>query len=427
MTSTDDIEKALIGTLLRIPEYLPAILDRLHPRLFDGSAHRVVCRAMLSMSQEGVPLDLVSLWQFIHTKIPDHGLPGPSALHDMVEWGDPSKQRVNHYLDLLEEAALSRALRSAAAQVLTATEEAHDPRAVLTAFEAAVGEQLRTGHVQFQPSQEVIMASLDIVDMTYKGQLPPGIPTGLPLLDKFLGAWHRSDLVVIGGRPSMGKTAFLVHTMLHGARQGKHFALVSLEMSAFDLSLRLFGASNPVLVPESLRRGELTSMGWQKLTDTASQLSQLPISLLDTSALTLNNLSRYVQSLHVKHPIDCLVVDYIQLMEAERPTSSRQQELTDISKGLKRLAKRLNIPVLVAASLNRDCERRENKRPLMSDLRESGAIESDADIVFFLYRDEVYDPDTAEPGICELLIRKNRNGPTGELKVNFHGPSMTFS
>lgn len=427
MNNTDDIEKALIGTLLRIPEYVPAISDRLHPRLFDGAASKVICRAILGLSTEELPIDVVSLWQFIQTKIPNHGIPGPSVLSDMVEWGDPSKQRINHYLDLLEEAALTRTLRVAAAQVLTATEDVHDPRAVLSAFESALGEQLRTGHVQFQPTSEVIMQTLDIVDATYQGKLPPGISTGLPLLDKFLGAWHRADLVVIGGRPSMGKTAFLVHTILHGAQTGKHFALVSLEMSAFDLSLRLFGASNPVLVPESLRRGELTGLGWQKLTETASQLSQLPISLLDTSALTLNDLTRMVQSLHVKHPIDCLVLDYIQLMEAEKPTNSRQQELTDISKGLKRLAKRLNIPVLVAASLNRDCERRENKRPLMSDLRESGAIESDADIVFFLYRDEVYDPDTEERGVCEFLIRKNRNGPTGELKVKFHGPSMSFS
>lgn len=424
---TKDIEESLLGTLLRTPEYLPAILNRLQSSLFTSPNRKVICEALMGMSAQELPIDLVTLWHFLQTHFPHHTLEGPGTLSEMIDWGDPSKARISHYLGVLEQAAMSRVLRAGAAYILETTEEEHDPGDVLNQFEIQVTQHLKTGDVDFKPSQELIMQSLDVVDLTYQGKIPPGVPTGLVELDRMLGGWHKTDFVVVGGRPGMGKTAFLIHTLLAGAQQGKHMALVSLEMSGFDLSLRLFGADNPKLHPEALRRGQLTSEGWTVLTESASRLSSLPMSFLDTTDLTLTKLRRHIQSLHSRLPVDCLLVDYVQLMEPDKANYSRQKEVTDISKGFKRLAKLLNIPVVVAASLNRDSEKRNDKRPILADLRESGHIESDADQVIFLYRDELYDPDTPDKGKVEILIRKNRHGPTGEIKVHFHGPTMTFS
>ena len=244
-----------------------------------------------------------------------------------------------------------------------------------------------------------------------------GIASGFRDIDAMLGGWQNSDLILVAARPSMGKTSFGLGCLIGAAEAGHHVAFVSLEMSYTQLAVRLFGMQAPLNVHE-LRCGRVTPEGWWRISSAAKVVSNWTGWIDDTAMLTLDQLRAKVRRLKAQEKLDLLIIDYLQLMQVPK-AESRQYALADISRGLKLLAKELNIPVIALAQLSRACEQREEKRPLLSDLRDSGALEQDADVVIFIYRDEVYDPDTEDKGIAEILVRKHRNGPIGDRRLAF--------
>jgi replicative DNA helicase len=244
-----------------------------------------------------------------------------------------------------------------------------------------------------------------------------GLPTGYLSLDSLLAGWQRSDLIIIAGRPSMGKTSFALGSALAAAREGFRVGMLSVEMSAHQVGLRLHGMAAPIDV-HALKTGALSAQGWTLLAATEQQFASLPLWVDDSSVLSVEHIAAKARQLQARSGLDLLVVDYLQLLQLH-DVETRQQGIADASRKLKLLAKELDIPVLVLSQLFRACESRPDKRPMLSDLRDSGSIEQDADVVLFLYREEVYTPDTEEKGFAEVLIRKHRNGPIGDRRLRF--------
>jgi replicative DNA helicase len=244
-----------------------------------------------------------------------------------------------------------------------------------------------------------------------------GIPTGYQSLNSLLGGWQRSDLIIVAARPSMGKTSFALGSALAAAKEGYRVGVISIEMSRRQVGLRLHGMGAPIDI-HALKTGSLSQQGWTLLAATAQQFESLPFWIDDSSVLTVEHIAAKARQLQARSGLDLLVVDYLQLLQLH-DAETHQQGIADASRKLKLLAKELDIPVLVLSQLSRECERRPDKRPMLSDLRDSGAIEQDADVVLFLYRQEVYTPDTEEKGFAEVLIRKHRNGPIGDRRLRF--------
>jgi replicative DNA helicase len=252
-----------------------------------------------------------------------------------------------------------------------------------------------------------------------------GIPTGLADLDRMLGGFQPSDLVIIAARPSMGKTALMCGAALAAAKAGYAVAVSSLEMSTRQLGIRMLAIESKTDV-FAVNNGRLTSHGFWAVSHASMEIGALPMKLDDSGLVTMEQLRAKVRQLKVKKEVDILFVDYLQLMNSKGRRDSRQVEVSEISRGLKLLAKELNITVVALSQLSRACETREDKRPILSDLRESGSIEQDADIVIGLYRDDVYYPESVDKGTAEILIRKHRNGPIGDVRVTFIEKSARF-
>ncbi|MEK7764395.1 MAG: replicative DNA helicase [Nitrospirota bacterium] len=244
-----------------------------------------------------------------------------------------------------------------------------------------------------------------------------GIPTGFQPLDSILGGWQRSDLVIVAARPSMGKTSLVLGSAYAAAKQGYHVGFFSVEMSRLPIGLRLCGMLASIDIFK-LKTGKLNPEEWARLAQAAQAIERTPMWLDDASFLTVEQIAAKARHSKATKGLDLLVVDYLQLLLSQK-AETRQQGIADTSRKLKLLAKELDIPILVLSQLSRDCERRDDKRPVLADLRDSGAIEQDADVVLFLYRHEVYVPDTEEKGVAEVLIRKHRNGPIGDRRLKF--------
>ena len=280
----------------------------------------------------------------------------------------------------------------------------------------------------FLPVSHIIKESVEIVDRLYsRKERVTGVPTGFTGLDSLTAGLQPSDLIIIAGRPSMGKTSLALGIAEHAAlRANAVVGIFSLEMSKAQLVLRML-SSQAHLDSHALRTGQLTRQDWVYLTEAASALEQAPIFIDDSGNLTVQQMRGKARRLKAEHGLDLLMVDYLQLMEGRRDSESRQQEISDISRALKALAKELDIPIVALSQLSRAVENRKPPIPVLADLRESGAIEQDADVVMFIYRDEVYDPDTDEKGIARILVRKHRNGPIGEPQLQFHEQYAKFN
>jgi len=275
--------------------------------------------------------------------------------------------------------------------------------------------------------ENVTKESLDKIDAAYQGKALIGISTGLKALDRMLGGLQKSDLVIVAGRPSMGKTSLSLQFAYAAARGGYKVGIVSLEMSNTQVANRLLAMNAEGLTVEALQRGTLSPLGWTSLTTAATIVSPLPIYLCYDSACTMAEIKAKAKTLQRSSGLDLLIVDYLQLMDGDGRHRNREGDISQISRGLKQVAKRLNVPVVALSQLSRRCEERPDKRPIMSDLRESGAIEQDADVILMIYRDEVYDLDSADKGIAELLVRKHRNGAIGDVRVGWVAEKTLFT
>jgi replicative DNA helicase len=347
----------------------------------------------------------------------------------------PTAANIRHYAQLVRDRSILRQLAATAGDI---ADSAYNPmgraaKEILDQAEAKVlhiAEQGSRGSQQFAEIGKLLAGVVERIETLYNRDDPSdvtGVPTGFADLDRMTSGLQPGDLVVVAGRPSMGKTAFALNVGEHVAlNTGQPVAVFSMEMGAAQLALRMIGSVGR-LDQHKLRTGRLASEDWERLSSALGRLNEAPILIDETPALNAIEVrSRARRLLKTYGKLGLVIVDYLQLMQASTTGENRATEISEISRSMKALAKELRVPVMALSQLNRSLEQRPNKRPVMSDLRESGAIEQDADLILFIYRDEVYNPDTQEKGVAEIIVGKQRNGPIGTARLTFLGEYTRF-
>lgn len=424
-----DAEEAILGSLLIDPDAIYDVSTFLYPDAFYKVQNKWIYEAMLSLNERREPLDLLTLTEELRKqeKLEDAG--GEAYIINLVN-AVPTSINAKHYGRLVEAASIRRKLISAASNIANlAYDEAEDINVVIDRSEQAlfsVSEDRTTRDLV--PIRQITREYLERIEsLNERGEDVIGVPTGFTDLDRLLGGLNKSDLLILAARPGMGKTSLQNAIALTAAtRYGKRVAIFNLEMSGEQLVQRMLSAETRI-DSQRLRRGQLYEHEWPIFMEAIGRLSETRIFIDDTPSITPNQLRTKCRRLYAEHGLDLIMIDYLQLMNSERSTNNRVMEISEISRGLKGLARELDVPVLAAAQLSRAVEQRQDKRPLLSDLRDSGSIEQDADIVMFIYRDEYYNPDTTErPNIAELNIAKHRHGPTGTIDLYWHSKLATF-
>jgi replicative DNA helicase len=416
-----EAEESILGGILLDPEAIGRVADLIQPEAFYLSAHQEIYRAALALHTQGSPTDLMCLTAWLQ----DQGLlvkvGGQSKLAQLVD-RTVSAVNVDQYAALIKDKYLRRQLIKVAAEVSQlAYETSTKLETVLDQSEQKIfsvtQDRVQQGLV---PTEDILASTFAELEQRSLGTVLPGLSCNFYDLDAMTQGFQRSDLIIVAGRPSMGKTALSVQIARKVAEIHKQgVAIFSLEMSKEQLVQRLL-ASEARIDSNYLRAGRISQAQWEPLSRAIGSLSQLPIYIDDTPNPSMGEIRSNARRLQSERPegLGMILVDYLQLMGGEG-TDGRVQELSKITRSLKSLARELNVPVLALSQLSRGVESRTNKRPLMSDLRESGSIEQDADLVILLYRDEYYNPDTPDRGVCELIIAKHRNGPVGTVKLLF--------
>ncbi len=410
---SQEAEEAVLGSVLINPDAFFEVAPFLPPEDFYLHHNRWIWEAFLRLQDQRVPIDVLTVSEELERQGKLSEVGGPAYLTALVA-RVPTSLHAEAYGHLVEQAATRRRLLTAASQVARLAHQADLPveEAVEDAEKAifAVGE--RRLRRELQPLKQVLSAYYDRLD--YQARHPEeavGVPTGFIDLDRLLGGMQPSDLLIIAGRPGQGKSAFCLSVAHNAAqRQGKHVAVFSLEMSNEQLVQRLI-AQSTAIDAHRLRLGEIQDQEWPVFTQAVSGLSAVQLYLDDTPGITPLQLRTKCRRLHAEVGLDLVIVDYLQLMSGEGRFENRQQEVSHISRSLKVLARELNVPVLAAAQLSRAVEQRADKRPVLSDLRESGALEQEADVVLFIHRPETYDGAPANQNLAEIIVAKHRNGP----------------
>ncbi len=419
-----EAEISVLGGVLLENEALNRVLEILTPADFYRETHRKIFSAMIQLYESGEPADLITLSEVLKKRGELEEVGDIEFLNSLVN-SVPTAANISYYAKIIKEKSIVRKLINRATEIVS--EGYGNPggdvddfldRAERTIFEISE-DRVRPS---FYPMREIIKSSFKTIEQLYeKRQLITGVATGFTRLDEMTSGLQPSDLIIIAGRPSMGKTAFALNVVQHAAIQGAlASAIFSLEMSKEQLALRML-CSEAKVDAHRLRGGFLSESDWPKLTRAAGALSDAPIFIDDTAGITVLEMRAKSRRLKAEHNLGLVVVDYLQLMRGRRDVDSREQEISDISRSLKGLAKELNVPVIALSQLNRRVEERGDKRPQLSDLRESGAIEQDADVIIFLYRDEVYNKSEDNPnrGKAEIIVGKQRNGPTDKFDLTF--------
>lgn len=424
-----EAEEALLGSLLIDPDAIYDVATFLRPNAFYRAQHQWIYEAILSLIDRREPVDLITLTEELRRKEQLEDAGGEATIISLIN-AVPTSINAVSYGRLVEATAMRRKMIGAASTIANlAYDEAEDINIVIDRAESAlfsISEERTTRDLI--PVKQIAREYLERIEQLHeRGDDVIGVPTGFTDLDRMLGGLNKSDLLILAARPGMGKTSLQNAIALTAAtRYGKRVAMFNLEMSGEQLVQRMLSAETRI-DSQRLRRGQLYDHEWPIFMEAIGRLSETRIFIDDTPSITPNQLRTKCRRLYAEHGLDLVVIDYLQLMSAERSTNNRVQEISEISRGLKGLARELDVPVLAAAQLSRAVEQRQDKRPLLSDLRDSGSIEQDADVVMFIYRDEYYNPDTTErPNIAEINITKHRNGPTGSIDLYWHGKLATF-
>jgi replicative DNA helicase len=426
-----EAERSVLGAILLENEALNGVLEILKPDDFYGESHRKISSAILELSERNEPGDLITLSSILKDKNQLDSIGGVSYLASLVD-NVPSAANVVHYARIVKEKAILRRLIGTATKIISESYDTAgtDVENILDEAEHAIFE-ISEDKIKpaFSPIGEIIKDSFRTIEKLYeKKELVTGVATGFIKMDDITSGFQKSDLIIIAGRPSMGKTALALNIAQHAAIEERlPVALFSLEMAKEQLAMRML-SSEAKVDSQRLRKGFLGETDWPKLTTAAGRLSEAPIFIDDTPSITALEVKAKARRLKAENGLGLIILDYLQLMKGSRFKDSREQEISEISRSLKTLAKELNVPVVALSQLNRKVEDRTNRRPQMADLRESGAIEQDADVIAFIYRDEVYNrsEDNPERGIAEIIIGKQRNGPTGTAKLAFLEKYTTF-
>jgi replicative DNA helicase len=426
-----DAEQAVLGGLMLDERAWERIADKLNEDDFYRKDHRLIYRALTELSEKNMPCDAVTLGEWFESnKLAE--LVGGAAYIMQLANSTPSAANIVAYADIVREKSILRQLIDAGTEI---TGDGFQPegRSTQEILEGAeqkvfrIAESGARGRKNFVPMRAAVKEAFQILHQRYesKGSVT-GLATGFADLDELTAGLQPSDLIIVAARPSMGKTALAVNFAEHAAmRSKKAVAIFSMEMSASQLAFRLISSLGRIN-QQHLRTGDIQEEEWPRVTSAITMLSDAKIFIDDTPALSPAELRARARRLKREHDLGLIVIDYLQLMAVPGNKENRATEISEISRGLKALAKELNIPVIALSQLNRSLEQRTDKRPVMADLRESGAIEQDADVILFIYRDEYYNPESSDKGLAEIIIGKQRNGPTGTVKLTFLGQYTKF-
>ena len=424
-----EAEQAVLGAMLIKKEAIVEAQEILRPDDFYREAHRLVFEAMCTLATEDEAVDLVTLVERLKkTGQLDKvgGLPFITATANTV----PTAANVVYHAKIVREKADLRNLIDAATEIAGAAYE--DADTVENIMDSAEKKILsiagnRAGGA-FEPMKNILLRTFERINVLYdsKGGIT-GLATGFRDLDKLTSGLQPSDLILVAARPSMGKTAFTLNIATYAGIRGARVAFFSLEMSKEQLVQRMLCAEGGI-DSQKLRTGQLGDEEWNRLVMTSDKLNKAPIFIDDTAGITVMELRSKARRLQAERGLDLIVIDYLQLMQGRggKGSESRQQEISEISRSLKALARELSVPVVALSQLSRSVESRQIKRPMLSDLRESGSLEQDADIVMFLYREDYYDQDTENKNITEVIIAKHRNGPVDSVSLFFQKEFTKF-
>lgn len=420
---SQEAEQAVLGAMLLDKEAIIAGTELLQEEDFYRDAHRLIFQAIKNLELKGEEVDLVTVTEALRERDALDKCGGMSylaALANMV----PTSAGIRHYAGIVQNKSILRRLIRITSEInLRCYEEQDEVMALVGAAEQAIF-QLGRGNSRsgLLPIRDMIPDMVEQIEALSKRQEGiTGIPSYFKALDQFTSGWQPSDLIILAARPSMGKTAFALNLAESAAVRAKvPVAIFSLEMSREQLLLR-FISSRANIEQTALRNGRLNADEWTKLVDAAAVLSAAPIYIDDTPGITVTELRSRARRLKAEHDLQFILIDYLQLMQGEGKTKgeNRQQEISDISRSLKALARELKLPIIALSQLSREVEKTADKRPGLSHLRESGALEQDADLVMFIYREEYYDRNTERRGVAEIIVAKHRNGPVGTVDLGF--------
>ena len=416
-----EAEQAVLGAMLMNKDAVMVASESITGEDFYQTAYGIIFDSVVDLFKAGKPADLITLQEKLKEKNVPPEISSMEFVKDLLE-GTQTSANVKYYAEIVRDKSILRRLIRINEDIANTCYLENQPLdEILEKTQKEVFELVEHGNSEeYVPIRQVVLNALDVIERASKtkGNVT-GIPTGFIDLDYKLSGLQRSDLVLIAARPSMGKTAFVLNIAQHVAfRQNLAVAIFSLEMSKEQLVNRLFSLESHVDA-QVLRTGNLSDTDWEKLIEGAGTIGNSRMIIDDTSGISISEMRSKCRKYKLEIGLDLIIIDYLQLMSGSggRKNESRQQEISEISRSLKGLARELNVPVIALSQLSRAVEQRTDKRPMLSDLRESGAIEQDADVCMFIYRDDYYNPDTEDKNIAEIIIAKQRNGPIGTVRL----------
>ncbi|NUO76789.1 MAG: replicative DNA helicase [Lysobacter sp.] len=427
-----EAEQAVLGGLMLAPDAYDRVADQLVEEDFYRRDHQLIYRAIRELAEKNKPFDAVTLGEWFDSMGLSEQVAGGAYLIELAST-TPSAANIAAYAEIVRDKAVLRQLIEVGTGIVNDgfQPDGRDSDEILAKAEQevfAIAEAGARGRTDFTPVNKALSEAFDVLQTRYaNGGSVTGLPTGYTEFDEMTAGLQNTDLLILAARPAMGKTTLALNMAEYAAfRSKKAVAIFSMEMSASQLALRLISSVGRVNA-QRLRSGQLEDEDWSRVTSAIRQLREAKIFIDDTPGLSPDVLRAKSRRLKREHDLGLIVIDYLQLMSVPGNSENRATEISEISRSLKHLAKELNLPVIALSQLNRSLETRADKRPVMADLRESGAIEQDADVIVFIYRDDYYNKETSpDKGLAEVIIGKQRSGPTGSLKLKFFGEYTRF-
>jgi replicative DNA helicase len=426
-----EAEQSVLGGLMLDNQRWDQIADKVTAEDFYRKEHRLIFGAIAALCDEGHPADVITVSEWLEKNAALDGAGGLAYLGTLAS-NTPSAANIVAYAAIVRERAVMRSLIRVANNIAN-TAYSPEGRTAAELLDVAeknimdISEQGAGKRGGFLPLKTLLTGAVDRIDKLFRSDSPiTGVSSGFSDLDTMTSGLQPGDLVIVAGRPSMGKTSFAMNIAEHAAVSQKlPVAIFSMEMPGEQLAMRMMSSLGRINA-HKVRTGKLDDDDWPRLTHAIGMLADAPMFIDDTPAMTPLELRARARRLKREHGLGMIVVDYLQLMQSPEAGENRATEISSITRSLKGLAKELSVPLIALSQLNRSLEQRPNKRPVMSDLRESGAIEQDADVIFFIYRDEVYNDDSQDKGTAEIIIGKQRNGPIGKVRLTFLGEYTRF-
>ncbi|MCZ6881724.1 MAG: replicative DNA helicase [Gammaproteobacteria bacterium] len=426
-----EAEQSVIGGLMLVNRAWDDIADIINEQDFYHLGHGLVLRSINALSEEGQPYDVVTVSEWLGARGELESIGGLAYLSILAN-DTPTAVNIKAYANIVREYSILRSLIQVGNEISASAYNSDGKPSKQLVDEAErkvfqIADQRAGNHQGFEAINELLGRAVKRVEEMYRSDTTlTGIATGFNDFDAKTSGLQKSDLIIVAGRPSMGKTSFAMNLAENAALHNDNsVAVFSMEMPGEQLALRMMSSLGRI-DSHSLRTGKLDDQDWPRLISSVSMLSKAKLFIDDTASLTPTDLRARTRRLKREHGLDLVIVDYLQLMQVGGSTENRATEISEISRSLKALAKELEVPIVALSQLNRSVEQRPDKRPVMSDLRESGSIEQDADVILFIYRDEVYNDESPDKGTAEIIIRKQRNGPIGTVRLSFLGQYTRF-